>query len=507
MQISTGFQTLSTNNPNNYDAIEGLFYVPDVSQVAACNATYSQNIPSNVTTAASFPSSQQYPLIAIFPWSSVDCVEAFLTAARADAVRAAITFQPNVTTPPSPGDYSWSLQDTGHWRSDNQYPIYAVSSTLAVQMLTQLGLYSGNMTSAPNGAILASQYDSRDFPRLFTRVNLQNASNVPSLWIFLIIVLAVLLGIVIVASIVMHLVQRRQRSNLQRRLERGEVDLETLGIKKMNVPQEKIDEMPKYTFTADPDVPAAVASPNSNNHSSVEHHPSFSQTTCPICIDDFIPNETTVRELPCKHIFHPECIDLFLRDNSSLCPLCKTSALPAGYCPIKVTNLMVRRERLVRRMRERRRQSVAAAIAQSGGSRPPATRAQAAGLWFQRRLRVGAGTPTASATPPYVTGADRVRSEHQPASQGDVELGPTASTASHAPAPGPGSSFDTRRNTIAVPPEIAARGAAARRAWRRERLARQQDEAYNQQAETARRADVGRPLWRRVVGRIAPGLD
>lgn len=39
----------------------------------------------------------------------------------------------------------------------------------------------------------------------------------------------------------MHIIQRHQRNVLQRRLERGEVDLESLGIKKMNVPQELID--------------------------------------------------------------------------------------------------------------------------------------------------------------------------------------------------------------------------------------------------------------------------
>lgn len=63
-----------------------------------------------------------------------------------------------------------------------------------------------------------------------------------------------------------------------------------------------------------------------------------------------------------------------------------------------------------------------------------------------------------------------------------------------------------RRRTMAVPPEIAAQGAAARRAWRRERLARQQEQAYDQQAQTVRDVDEARPFWRRVVGRIAPGI-
>jgi len=59
-----------------------------------------------------------------------------------------------------------------------------------------------------------------------------------------------------------------------------------------------------------------------------------------------------IRELVCGHIYHTECIDEFLSQVSSLCPLCKASMLPPGHCP-KITNSMVRRERAVRRLRVR----------------------------------------------------------------------------------------------------------------------------------------------------------
>jgi len=77
------------------------------------------------------------------------------------------------------------------------------------------------------------------------------------------------------------------------------------------------------------------------------------QPTCPICLDDFESGVTPIRELPCGHIFHPDCSDAFLSNNSSLCPMCKTSILPVGYCPVKITNTMVRRERALRRLRSR----------------------------------------------------------------------------------------------------------------------------------------------------------
>ena len=54
---------------------------------------------------------------------------------------------------------------------------------------------------------------------------------------------------------------------------------------------------------------------------------SRSQSTCVICLDDFIGGESVVRELPCNHIYHSKCIDPFLTRNSSLCPLCKRDVL------------------------------------------------------------------------------------------------------------------------------------------------------------------------------------
>ncbi|PYI36666.1 hypothetical protein BP00DRAFT_881 [Aspergillus indologenus CBS 114.80] len=64
-----------------------------------------------------------------------------------------------------------------------------------------------------------------------------------------------------------------------------------------------------------------------------KHRLSRSQTTCAICLDDYVPGESTVRELPCGHIFHPDCIDTALTQSSSLCPLCKKSVLPVERFP------------------------------------------------------------------------------------------------------------------------------------------------------------------------------
>lgn len=57
--------------------------------------------------------------------------------------------------------------------------------------------------------------------------------------------------------------------------------------------------------------PTAVPSSNVDN-----------QTTCPICVDDFEGGEE-LRVLPCKHQYHPACIDPWLLNHSTICPLCR----------------------------------------------------------------------------------------------------------------------------------------------------------------------------------------
>lgn len=44
--------------------------------------------------------------------------------------------------------------------------------------------------------------------------------------------------------------------------------------------------------------------------------------TCSVCVDDF-EDGMQVKVLPCHHIFHPVCIDRWLSDYSSICPMCK----------------------------------------------------------------------------------------------------------------------------------------------------------------------------------------
>ena len=52
--------------------------------------------------------------------------------------------------------------------------------------------------------------------------------------------------------------------------------------------------------------------------------------TCVICTDEFADN-AYVTELNCGHIFHPLCIEKWLLDYSSVCPMCKCRVICSNY--------------------------------------------------------------------------------------------------------------------------------------------------------------------------------
>ena len=234
--------------------------------------------------------------------------------------------------------------------------------------MQQLAQYSGNTSSPVARNILKQEHmDPRDYVRLYTTLGLNGGTNLPTLWAFLLIVLAIVLFIIFATSFSMHIYQRRSRRALERRIRSGEVGIEDLGIRRLRVPQEAVNNLPTFIYVPDESNPipsdrsadpiSQAPSGSAIPASSIPDHAHFSQFNCSICLDDFIPRETRVRALPCHHIYHPECIDKILLDSSSLCPLCKQRVIPQGQPPYPhepVTNAMVRYDRRARRLRDAR---------------------------------------------------------------------------------------------------------------------------------------------------------
>ena len=376
----------------------------------------------------------------------------------------------------------------------------------------------------------------------------------------------------------MRLLQRKRRNQLRQRVINGEVDLEALGIKRLTVPQEYLDKMPLFNYTAGPNLPpqkemepnsqpptnppmtpsllpsdsepnsistpARRSSATSINTTTTASHSTFSQPTCPICLDDFIPNTTPVRELPCRHIFHPGCVDTFLLRNSSLCPMCKKSTLPKGYCPSNVTNAMVRREQMIRRIRERVRDDGGGGVriigdgvrqligggwarGQAGGfpdvsgqSVTMLTPTQQRGAQSERMRNGLVGGAIAQAMTGRRAFSAPARIQRRPA---DIEMGtaaqPTATTSSN-PALNPtaartGDDVTTVTSTVPSSSATPASDLASspppptnvpsRREWARQRALALLETRQTPEEIELEEQERQRSGWRKVFGKVFPG--
>jgi hypothetical protein len=521
-RINSNIQTLSTKGADSGANIHGLLYVPDL-HTDGCKSEEAKYVPANATRLANLPASENYDLIAVAPWYSAQCMVEYFTAARRNPTTAILVYQlgHDNANPPVLRDASWDLQDGGSWQLANTFPTYALSSTTGGVIMEQMGLYSGNLSSVPNGSELAKVFDDTDYVRLQANVSTNYGAQLPSLWVFLVIVLAILIVAVGITSLAMHLIQRRRRSDLRRRVLEGQVDLEALGVKRLHVSQEVLDKLPTYTYGAGaigdpekstPQLPAHVQglAPSSTDletgaklpalarRSSAPTAPSgafssSSQPTCPICLDDFEVNETRVRELPCRHIFHPDCVDTFLLNNSSLCPMCKQTVLPVGECPVTITNLMVRRERHINRMQARGAQTGAAQ--HSVAVAPPTFRSPVSRAFGSLGSRIG-GT---------IAGR-RVFSAPERTRMGppDIEMAATTDAAqltdptavSHQP------------ESVPPPPALPSSDPDCTPSRNRREWARQRALALlgNRHAPTVVEDESTGPRWRRTLDKVFPGF-
>ncbi|KAG5915318.1 hypothetical protein E4U42_008115 [Claviceps africana] len=398
--IDKNLTTLSTGNTGVYDSsIQGLLFVPDVTSVPSCDVQQYDSIPRNVTRRKDLPPAN-FNLIAIAPWFSSDCTQAYLNSALQGPVKAFIFYKPNNSTnKPQEGDSPvWNVGDGGAWRSNHHFPIFAIPGREGQKIIKQLSLYSGAIAEVPHGKEIRQLYNIywTAYLRIWTKLTLDRPSNPPATWAFILIVVGALLSVIFVVSLTMHFIQRRNRNSLRKRVQTGEVDLEAMGIKRVTVPASHVKQFPLFTYNAEPDLldmPSSPPHPRAASSSGCKkkarrkkrredgHTPADAmlptapsvrsirskrsmmkggggttatnhQPNCHICLAVFEHRLTIIRELPCGHIFHTECIDEFLIQNSSLCPTCKHCMLPRGYSP-RITNGMVRRERALRRLRER----------------------------------------------------------------------------------------------------------------------------------------------------------
>lgn len=204
------------------------------------------------------------------------------------------------------------------------------------------------------------------------------------MWRFVLAIMGLVIGLSLVALFLTLWLRRRQREDLRRQMQAGQADIENLGLTPLNAPRDLVESMPFYTWpgpeasphatTTKKDIETNVVELDANNTAArptinegrgdVEeaaginepepavvnpatdrlepvtnlHRARYTQTTCAICLEDFVAGSSRVRELPCGHIFDPGCVDPYLTGSSSRCPLCKKSVLPHGFVQTSATN-------------------------------------------------------------------------------------------------------------------------------------------------------------------------
>lgn len=104
----------------------------------------------------------------------------------------------------------------------------------------------------------------------------------------------------------------------------GSTDADAGGIEE--VPRNEHDELAGLP-PARPRAGLSIAT----SGSSTQEDPlpeAIGRETCPICIVDFEDGDD-VRVLPCegKHVFHQACVDPWLLELSSSCPICRHGTL------------------------------------------------------------------------------------------------------------------------------------------------------------------------------------
>ena len=166
---SGNIRTLSTTDASAGIDISGLLYTP-VPSTTLC-PQWALYVPKNATQVI-LPRAT-FGFIALAPWISSNCTLAYLAAVQQDPIRSFIFYLPGNSTdiPPLANDQTWALGDGGKWKSTNKFPVYAVTSNSGTQIMSQLALYTGNLTSVPNGHELASLYPPSDYIRLALQID------------------------------------------------------------------------------------------------------------------------------------------------------------------------------------------------------------------------------------------------------------------------------------------------------------------------------------------------
>ncbi|KAJ8661943.1 hypothetical protein O0I10_002274 [Lichtheimia ornata] len=169
-------------------------------------------------------------------------------------------------------------------------------------------------------------------------------SHGPNPWELTLIIMIVLLGIGFITSVGMHFHLVRKNRILRQQVEAGLIPPppDMLPMGKQLLDSDQLDKMPTRTIGGEQAAQehravrrkasrisnASKIDTSAIHNKQQEDEDDDDEYTCVICLEK-LEHGDTVRQLPCEHEYHCECIDPWLTSKSGECPLCKFDCVAA----------------------------------------------------------------------------------------------------------------------------------------------------------------------------------
>ena len=95
----------------------------------------------------------------------------YLAAARRSRTRAMFFYIPDSGSqqPPAVSDPVWDADDGGRWKSENNFPVYAVSGAMGAELIDQMVAYLGDVDKVPFGDEAIQEFGP-GFVKLFAQL-------------------------------------------------------------------------------------------------------------------------------------------------------------------------------------------------------------------------------------------------------------------------------------------------------------------------------------------------
>ncbi|KAI9225837.1 MAG: hypothetical protein DHS80DRAFT_33322 [Piptocephalis tieghemiana] len=226
-------------------------------------------------------------------------------------------------------------------------PVYAMDSTIGMNLLGDIRTANNTTTTDVHGNTYAEYVRVSMFPPSKSQL---------SLWEYALIIVAVFLVFIFFIVVFAHyILSRRRRAMNQSMPESSPQTPRTMegvmtpalpfgpgttlwmsqsipGYNRYRLPlldKPTLESYPLQVYTSEEAeeveqaiVPQFGAPIPDKEKSPGEEHARYIMQTCSVCLDDFLVGDE-LRLLPCGHRFHSMCIDPWLLNKSSCCPLCK----------------------------------------------------------------------------------------------------------------------------------------------------------------------------------------